>query len=94
MLIDRIKGKIGEKVNLNEVLLVVDGEKRRIGQPQVNSAMVVGTIGAHNRGKKIRVAIYKAKSRYRKVRGHRQSQTLVKIERLELRQPQKSSTDA
>ncbi|NMA29625.1 MAG: bL21 family ribosomal protein, partial [Candidatus Pacebacteria bacterium] len=33
----------------------------------------------NNKGKKIRVAKYKAKSRYRKVQGHRQLQSLVKI---------------
>jgi len=34
---------------------------------------------SHHKGEKIRVAKYKAKSRYRKVHGHKQHLTTVKV---------------
>ena len=80
ILIDRIEGKEGDKVTFDEVLLLVDGETRQIGQPTLGKTSVAGKITRQTKGKKIRVAVYKAKSRYRKVRGHRQQLTLVKIE--------------
>ncbi len=90
--IDRIKGKEGEKLKFNDVLLVVDGDLIKIGQPKLDETTVAGTIMAQSKGKKIRVAVYKAKSRYRKVKGHRQAQTLVRIEQIQVGKSSKKST--
>ncbi|MEA2056258.1 MAG: 50S ribosomal protein L21 [Patescibacteria group bacterium] len=69
-----------EKSFVNDkVLFVKDGEDFKIGQPYVHQAKVEIKIVQHQRSKKLRVAKYKAKSRYRRVRGHRQHQSLVEI---------------
>lgn len=77
--VDRLVTPADKKLEVTDVLLVVDGEKRQIGQPLVKGAKVVCEILADQKGEKIRVAKYKAKSRYRKVIGHRQLQTVVKV---------------
>ena len=77
--VDRLDKTEGEKFSVTDVLLLVDGEKRKIGQPIVKTAKVDCEVLTNNKGEKIRVAKYKAKSRYRKVQGHRQLQSLVKI---------------
>ncbi|MDZ7587266.1 MAG: bL21 family ribosomal protein [Patescibacteria group bacterium] len=47
--------------------------------------MVKGKIIDQILGDKIRVATYKAKSRYRKVKGHRDQLTRVLIEKIEVK---------
>lgn len=68
-----------KEFTISDILLVVDGDKRSIGAPLVNGAVVKAKVVEHGKGDKIRVAVYKAKSRYRKVRGHRQPLTTVEI---------------
>jgi len=63
-------------------LLLVDGEKANIGQPLIKNAQVKAKILDQFKGKKIRVATYKAKSRYRRVKGSRPQLTKIKIEKI------------
>jgi len=59
-------------------ILVIDGEKTVVGTPNTGhsvSAEVVGEI----KGDKVTAIRYKAKKRVKKVRGHRQQYTQIKI---------------
>ena len=78
----KAEGKEGKKVEFKEVLLVADenGKEVEIGTPVVKGKKVSGAIVNQFRDDKITVIKYKAKSRYRRKKGHRQHKTLVKIE--------------
>ncbi len=82
ILIEKLDGdkQEGDKVVFNDVLLVDNGSDTTIGAPTIKGAKVSGTIVATGRAKKIDVVKYKAKSRYYKRRGHRQSYLKVKID--------------
>ena len=80
----QIEGKEGDKVSFNEVLLYEEGDKVLVGQPLVKNAAVKAIIVKNFRGEKIRVATYKAKSRYRRVKGHRDELTRIKVENIGL----------
>lgn len=82
LLIEKIDGKEGEAVVFDEVLLLADEKKVKIGQPLVKGAKVKGTILSQVKGEKIRVAKFKSKSRYRRVKGHRQQLTKVQITKI------------
>lgn len=82
--LEKLPGKPKEKIAFKEVLLIVDDKKVHLGQPVVKNAVVSGEIVEQKKDKKIRVAVYKAKSRYRKVKGHRQLITRVKIVKIGL----------
>lgn len=82
--LEKISGKPKEKISFKEVLLLVDDKKIHLGQPLVKNAIVTAEILEQKKDKKIRVAVFKAKSRYRKVKGHRQSITRVKIVKISL----------
>ncbi len=69
-----------DEVVFDDVLLVVDGDKVEIGTPTVSSFKVYGKVLGTVKADKIEVFKYKSKSRYRKLRGHRQQYTSVKIE--------------
>src|SRR5580704_5135199 len=59
-------------------VLAVSGEAGQVGKPQAE-ARVVGEIVGEGRGAKILVFHYKRKKQYKKLRGHRQSFTAVRI---------------
>ena len=76
--VDRIETAPGKTVTIDEVLMYRDGDKVVVGNPKVKLAVVLEVI-EEGRGQKVRVAKFKAKSRYRKVQGHRQAQSRVKV---------------
>jgi len=80
--VEKIEGEKGKAVDFKEVLLLVDEEKVKIGKPYIKGAQVKTKILDQIKGKKIRVATYKAKSRYRRVKGHRKLLTRLKIEKV------------
>jgi large subunit ribosomal protein L21 len=65
------------KVEFPEILAVSAGDGQ-IGKPQAE-ARVVGQLVEEGRGAKILVFHYKRKKQYKKLRGHRQSYTAVRI---------------
>src|ERR1700689_2253075 len=65
------------QVNFPEVLAVSGGEGQ-IGKPQAE-ARVEGQVVEEGRGAKILVFHYKRKKQYKKLRGHRQGYTAVRI---------------
>jgi len=77
--VDKIEGDKGKKLSFERVLLVVNEKKRQIGTPLVKGVKVTAEILDQFKGKKIRVATFKAKSRYRRVIGHRSQLTKIKI---------------
>lgn len=78
----KIEGKDGEKVVFDEVLLTSKDGKVEIGQPLVKGSKVEAEILEQFKGKKITTFKYKAKSRYRKKRGHRQNYTRLKVTKI------------
>ncbi|MCK5059695.1 MAG: 50S ribosomal protein L21 [Candidatus Pacebacteria bacterium] len=80
--IEKLSGthKEGDKITFDKVLLVDNGKDTTIGTPYIDGAKVEATLNKIGRNKKIDVLKYKAKSRYRKLRGHRQPFFSVKID--------------
>lgn len=66
-----------------EPLLVIDGDKVVVGAPTVAQAKVTAEIvEADVQADKVTAIRYKAKKRVRKIRGHRQHQTVLKITKI------------
>ena len=65
------------KIEFNDVL-AVSGEAGQIGRPQ-SAALVTGEVVEQGRAAKILVFHYKRKKQYKKLRGHRQGYTAVRI---------------
>jgi large subunit ribosomal protein L21 len=65
------------KIEFGDVL-AVSGEAGQIGKPE-SGARVVGEVVEQGRGAKILVFHYKRKKQYKKLRGHRQGYTAVRI---------------
>ena len=70
----------GTKELTLDALLVIDGDKTKVGMPTVKGAVVKAkVIEAEVNGDKIRVIRYKAKKRVHKENGHRQKYSRIEI---------------
>lgn len=66
-----------------EALLLIDGDKVEIGAPTLPKVKVSAeVVEADVRAEKVTAIRYKAKKRVRKVRGHRQHHTVIKISKI------------
>ena len=77
--VDYLDKAEGETVELDKVLLIAEDDNVIVGTPVIEGAKVVATSKGNGRAKKIIVFKYKAKVRYRKKTGHRQSYTKLTI---------------
>ena len=75
--VDNQNGKVDA-----EVLLFSDGKETILGDPTVKGAHVSLKITGAKRGEKLRVSRFKSKSRYRKVRGYRDSLSELLVEKI------------
>lgn len=77
--VDRLKNKEKEKIDLETLMIFSDdGKVLEIGEPTLEKKVQAEVVN-HQKGEKIRVAKFKAKVRYRKVRGFRPYLTTLKI---------------
>src|ERR1035437_129734 len=74
----------GQEINLDRVLLVVDGDNSAIGQPIVADAAVSARVLRQDRGEKTISFKYRPKARSRVKKGHRQELTVLKITEVRL----------
>lgn len=79
--IDQIDGSNGS-ISFDKILLQVVSGEAKVGKPYLKGVSLSAKILGNFRGEKIRVARFKAKSRYRKVRGFRPAKTRVQIEKI------------
>ena len=86
ILVEKIPGKAGENFKIYKVLLTYDKELN-LGKPYLKNTIVEAEIVEQFRSKKIKVFRYKPKKRYRKMKGHRQYLTKIKITKLESKNP-------
>jgi large subunit ribosomal protein L21 len=78
--VERLPLEAEKTLTFPDVLLYTADGVVKFGQPVVEGVTVEGKILANIRGEKIRVSKYKAKVRYRRVHGHRQELSQVRIE--------------
>ncbi len=78
--VEKLEGSVGDSVDLNDVLMVADGEDIKIGQPVLENAKVTAIIAEQGRGKKVIIFKKKRRKGYRLKKGHRQSYTALRIE--------------
>lgn len=85
VVIEKIPDEEGKKVVFNQVLLVKKKDKFFVGQPFLEGTIVEAKVVSQFKDKKIRVTKFRSKSRYRKVKGHRQLLTKVKISKIAIK---------
>jgi len=78
IVVDKIQGDIGAKIDLVTLAIFSKDGELELGKPEI-SKKVNAEIIESGKGDKIRIAKFKAKVRYRNVRGFRPTLTRLKI---------------
>ena len=76
--VEKLEVEAGQEYTFENVLMV-GGEKNKIGKPYVKNATVTASVIKHGRGPKIIVYKYEPKKHYHKKNGHRQPYTKLSI---------------
>lgn len=77
--VEKLEGKEGSTVTIDDVLILSDGKSPKIGAPTVKGASVVAKVVEHVRSPKIVVFKKKRRQNYRRKAGHRQNLTVLEI---------------
>ena len=85
--VELLPNPVDSVAEFGEVLALSDGGEVTIGAPLVEGAKVTAQVLSHYKDKKLMVFKYKAKNRYRRKRGHRQTYTRLRIQDIELNKP-------
>jgi len=80
--VDRIEGKEGDKIILDQIKLISDEGKFSIGLPEIKDAKVEATIKEQIKGDKVIAFKHKAKKRYHRKVGHRQLLTVLHLDKI------------
>ncbi len=80
--VEKLAHEVGDQIELKNVLMLVNGDDVKIGQPTVSGVSVKATVVDQFKGKKIFVWKYKPKKRYRRRQGHRQNYTRLRIDEI------------
>ena len=79
ILVEKLDGEAGAEIKLDDILMVNDGTTTVIGSPTVEGAVVTASIIEQGRADKILVFKKKRRQGYRRMAGHRQDQTVLRI---------------
>lgn len=77
--VERLDGEPGSTIDFAEVLMVADGAAVSAGAPLLEGASVSATIVEQSRAAKIIVFKKKRRQNYRRKKGHRQHQTVLRV---------------
>jgi large subunit ribosomal protein L21 len=72
-------GSVGDAVEFTEVMALGEGADLKLGSPYVEGARVQAEILRHGRAPKILVFKKKRRKKYRRLQGHRQGFTEIRI---------------
>lgn len=77
--VEKLDAEPGSTIELDDVLLITDGENAAVGTPVLEGRAVSADVQEHGRGEKIQVIKFKRRKKYRRMNGHRQHYTQIKI---------------
>ena len=80
--VEKLVGNIGDSVEIEDVLMVADGEEIKVGQPVLAGAKVSARIVEQDKAKKIVVFHKKRRAGHRVKNGHRQPFTSLEIQEI------------
>ncbi len=81
--VEKLEGEEGSAVELDQVLMIADGENIQVGSPALDKGSVTATIKSHGRHKKVGIIKFRRRKHHRKQMGHRQSYTEIEISKIQ-----------
>ena len=78
--VEQIPADIDSQLDLDQVLMIADGDDVTIGNPVIAGAKVTVSVVSHGRGDKIRIFKIRRRKQYQKHQGHRQNYTEIRVD--------------
>ncbi|GGF69296.1 MAG: 50S ribosomal protein L21 [Terasakiella sp.] len=79
IVVEKLAGEAGSEITLEDVLLVGAEGKTTVGTPLVKGASVTAEVIEQGKGDKVIIFKKKRRQNYRRTKGHRQEQTVLRI---------------
>ncbi|MDG2361466.1 MAG: 50S ribosomal protein L21 [Hellea sp.] len=79
IIVEKLEAETGNKVSFNQVLITSNHGAVKVGEPTVKGASVEAEVIEQRKAAKVLVFKKKRRQTYRRKRGHRQNETVVKI---------------
>lgn len=77
--VEKLEVDEGASIELDEVLMVAEGDDIKIGTPYVDGGKVTALVTGHGRHDKIEVIKFKRRKKYHRQQGHRQYYTQLQV---------------
>ena len=85
--VEKLPTAVDSVAEFGEVLAISNEGEVTFGSPYIPGARVLATVQSHYKDRKLIVFKYKAKTRYRRKKDHRQTYTRLVIQDIQLEQP-------
>ncbi|MEI2559294.1 50S ribosomal protein L21, partial [Acinetobacter pittii] len=79
LVVEKLDGDVGAKVAFDQVLLVGGEGQTVVGAPLVDGGVVHATLVETRKGEKVRIFKKIRRHGYRRTRGHRQFETVLRV---------------
>jgi len=79
IVIEKLEAEAGEEYNFEDVLMLEDNGELTVGAPNVSGASVTGEVVEQRKGDKVLIFKKRQRSTYRRKKGHRQLETVIRI---------------
>ena len=80
--VEKLEGEVGQTVDFDQVLMV-GGDEPKIGSPILDGAKVSAEVLEQGKADKVLIFKKKRRHKYRRTRGHRQHQTVLRVSNIE-----------
>ena len=77
--VEKLEAEKGASVDIDEVLLVANGDDIAVGTPYVDGGRVTAMVTNHGRHTKVEVIKFKRRKKYHRQQGHRQYYTELQV---------------
>ena len=75
--------KAGDSISITDVIMLGEGDATRFGSPTIENACVKATLLEHKKDAKVTIIKKKRRQGYKRVKGHRQRLSVIKIDTIE-----------
>jgi large subunit ribosomal protein L21 len=77
--VEKLDAAEGDSVELDRVLMIVDGDDIKIGAPAIEGGKVTAEVKTHGRSDKVNIIKFRRRKHHMKRQGHRQAYTELEI---------------
>ena len=92
LVVEKLDGEPGAAVAFGDVLMLGDGEAVTVGAPTVDGASVAATLIETRKGEKVKIFKKIRRQGYRRTKGHRQVESVLRVTGITGAAPKPSGT--